>query len=66
MSENPFKILESDAQVPEELKKALVSEIDTIRNASTLIELFVGNFINTFTRSLSGDSLKDNSSDSNT
>lgn len=65
MSENPFKILESDAQVPEELKKALVSEIDTIRNASTLIELFVGNFINTFTRSLSGDSLKDNSSDSN-
>lgn len=66
MSENPFKILESDAQVPEELKKALVSEIDTIRNASTLIELFVGNFINTFTKSLSSDSIKDNSTDSNT
>lgn len=57
MSESPFKILESDAQVPDELKKSLVSEIDTIRNASTLLELFVGNFINTFTKSLSSDSV---------
>lgn len=60
MSNNPFKVLESEAQVPEELKKALVSEIDTIRNASTLIELFVGNFINTFMKSLGSDSV-DNS-----
>ncbi len=51
--ENPFKLLESDAQVPEHLKKALVSEIDTIRNGSTLIELFVSNFINTVTTSFS-------------
>ncbi len=57
MSNNPFKVLESEAQVPEELKKALVSEIDTIRNASTLIELFVGNFINTFMKSLASDSM---------
>ena len=51
--ENPFKLLESDAQVPEHLKKALVSEIDTIRNATSLIELFVGNFINAVTASFS-------------
>lgn len=52
-SENPFKLLESDAQVPEQLKKALVSEIDTIRNASSLVELFVGNFVNSITASFS-------------
>jgi hypothetical protein len=51
--ENPFKLLESDAQVPEHLKKALVSEIDTIRNGSTLVELFVGNFVNAITASFS-------------
>jgi hypothetical protein len=51
--ENPFKLIESNGQVPEHLKKALVSEIDTIRNAFTLIELFVGNFINALTASLS-------------
>ena len=45
-NENPFKLIESDAQVPKHLKKALVSEIDTIRNASSLVELFVGNFVN--------------------
>jgi hypothetical protein len=64
MSESPFKIVESDAQVPDELKKSLVSEIDTIRNVSTLIELFVGNFINTLTKSLSSDSIDDNSTNS--
>ncbi len=51
--ENPFKLLESDAQVPEHLKKALFSEIDTIRNGSTIIELFVGNFVNAVTASFS-------------
>ena len=52
-NENPFKLIEPDGQVPEHLKKALVSEIDTIRNASTLVELFVGNFINAVTASFS-------------
>lgn len=52
-NENPFKLLETDAQVPKHLKKALISEIDTIRNASTLVELFVGNFVNTITASFS-------------
>ncbi len=51
--ENPFKLLESDAQVPKHLKKALVSEIDTIRNATSLIELFVGNFVNAVAASFS-------------
>ncbi|MDZ7900984.1 MAG: hypothetical protein U5N85_23525 [Arcicella sp.] len=52
-NENPFKLIESNGQVPEHLKKALVSEIDTIRNGSTLVELFVGNFVNAITASFS-------------
>lgn len=47
-SENPFKYTDPNEQVPERLKKALVSEIDTIRNASNIIQLFVGDFINAF------------------
>jgi hypothetical protein len=58
--ENPFKLIEPNGQVPEHLKKALVSEIDTIRNASSLIELFVGNFVNTLTASLSDGSKSEN------
>ena len=45
-SENPFKYIDPNRQVPKRLKKALVSEIDTIRNASNIIQLFVGDFIN--------------------
>jgi len=52
MAENPFKDLESSEKAPESLKRALVSEIDTIRNTSIIIDLFVGNFINTITASL--------------
>jgi hypothetical protein len=52
-NENPFKLIEPNGQVPEHLKKALVSEIDTIRNGSTLVELFVGNFVNAITASFS-------------
>ncbi|GAB3985749.1 hypothetical protein GCM10028807_01680 [Spirosoma daeguense] len=39
---NPFKLLESDASCPPELKKQLVSEIDLIRNVITVIDLYVG------------------------
>ena len=53
--ENPFKLLETDGQVPVDLKKALISEIDTIRNTSVIVELFVGNFLNVLTKSLSID-----------
>jgi hypothetical protein len=55
-NENPFKLIEPNGQVPEHLKKALVSEIDSIRNASTIVELFVGNFINALTASFSNGS----------
>ena len=52
-SENPFIFIEQNAQVPERLKNALLSEIDTIRNTSTIVELFVGNFISVLTASFS-------------
>ena len=52
-SENPFIFIEQNAQVPERLKNALLSEVDTIRNTSTIVELFVGNFINVLTASFS-------------
>ena len=41
-NQNPFKELESDAICPPHLKTELVSEIDLIRNAITVIELYVG------------------------
>lgn len=59
--ENPFKLIEPNGQVPENLKKALVSEIDTIRNTSTIIELFVGNFINALTAAFSNENETKNS-----
>jgi hypothetical protein len=55
-NENPFKLLEPNGHVPEHLKKALVSEIDSIRNASAIVELFVGNFIGAITASFSNGS----------
>jgi hypothetical protein len=59
-NDNPFKLLEPNGQVPEHLKKALISEIDTIRNASSIVELFVGNFINALTASFSNGSETEN------
>lgn len=41
-SPNPFKELEPDDQCPPHLKTELVSEIDLIRNAITVIELYIG------------------------
>jgi hypothetical protein len=41
-SHNPFKELEPDDSCPPHLKIELVSEIDFIRNAITVIELYVG------------------------
>lgn len=60
MPENPFKIIEPNGQVPESLKKALVSEIDTIRNGSSLVELFVGNFVTSITVLFSAGNKVDN------
>lgn len=39
---NPFKELESNAICPPHLKTELVSEIDLIRNAITVIDLYIG------------------------
>lgn len=39
---NPFKELESDDICPPNLKNELVTEIDLIRNAITIIEVYVG------------------------
>ena len=55
-SDNPFILIEQNAQVPERLKNALLSEIDTIRNTSTIVELFIGNFINVLIASFSSGS----------
>ncbi|MFN8345443.1 MAG: hypothetical protein U0X91_10590 [Spirosomataceae bacterium] len=43
---NAFFDIDPDDRVPESLKKAIVSEIDTIRNTMELITLYVGNFFN--------------------
>lgn len=43
---NAFFNIDPDDKVPESLKKALVSEIDTIRNTMELVTLFVGHFFN--------------------
>jgi len=41
---NPFFDIDPDDKVPESLKKALVSEIDTVRNTFEIGTLFVSYF----------------------
>jgi hypothetical protein len=41
---NPFFDIDPDDSVPESLKKALVSEIDTVRNTFEIVTLFVSHF----------------------
>jgi hypothetical protein len=43
---NAFFNIDPDDKVPESLKKAIVSEIDTIRNTMELVTLYVGHFFN--------------------
>ena len=43
---NPFLAMEPDANCPPELKNGLVAEIDLIRNVITVIDLYVGGFVN--------------------
>lgn len=52
MNENPLKDLETDAQVPAYLKRALVSEIDLIRDAMQIVELFTDGLLATAIRCL--------------
>jgi hypothetical protein len=42
-----FKDLEPDDRVPEYLKKALVSEIDFIRDTMSVVTLFTSHFFDT-------------------
>ena len=41
---NPFLNLDPEDKAPETLKKAIVSEIDTIRSTMELVTLYVGHF----------------------
>lgn len=41
---NPFKEIESDASCPAHLQHELVSEIDLIRNAITIVDVYIGDF----------------------
>ncbi len=52
MNNNPLKNIDSEKKIPPHVKAALVAEIETIRVTSVLVELFVGNFINTLTKSI--------------
>ncbi|GAB3564515.1 hypothetical protein GCM10027578_10100 [Spirosoma luteolum] len=52
--DNPFKHIESDAVCPPELKKELVSEIDIIRNALKVVEVYAHDIFPVFTTFLSG------------
>jgi hypothetical protein len=45
--ENPFKLIEPNATCPPEVREAVVSEIDLIRNALTVIELYTGDLFGT-------------------
>lgn len=48
-SPKSFKEIESDAVCPPHLQNELVSEIDLIRNAITLIDVYVGNLFDLVT-----------------
>jgi hypothetical protein len=48
---SPFKTIEPQGVVPENLKRSINSEVDLIRHASSMVELFVGHFIGTVSSS---------------
>ena len=48
-----FKELEPEEKLPEYLKTAIVSEVDTIRNSMLIVSHFTEHFINTVTACLS-------------
>lgn len=47
--ENPFKQIEPDAVCPPDVKDAIVSEIDLIRNALRVVECYTGDLFATVT-----------------
>ncbi|GAB3705371.1 hypothetical protein GCM10027592_37780 [Spirosoma flavus] len=44
---NPFKLIEPTDPCPPRLKREIVSEIDLIRNAITVIDVFIGDLFST-------------------
>lgn len=51
-----FKELEPNDQVPEYLKRAIVAEVDTIRNSMEVITLFTEHFLTAITVAVSDGS----------
>ena len=47
MNNDVFKGLEPDAEVPEYLKNALISEIDLVRDTIQIVELFTDSLFST-------------------
>ncbi|MBO0937763.1 hypothetical protein J2I47_14485 [Fibrella sp. HMF5335] len=54
--ENPFKQIEPDANCPPHLREQIVSEIDMIRNALTVVELYTGDLFGALSALLSDSS----------
>ncbi|MBO0933390.1 hypothetical protein [Fibrella aquatilis] len=50
--ENPFKLIEPDADCPPHLREQIVSEIDMIRNALKVVELYTGDLFGAFSAML--------------
>lgn len=59
MNNNSFKNIDTEKKIPAHVKSALIAEIETIRNTAVLVELFVGNFINTFSKSIEDIHIKE-------
>lgn len=59
--ENPFKLIEPEGECPPHLKKQIVSEIDLIRNALKVVELYSGDFFGSLSAMLSSTTKSDNS-----
>lgn len=54
--ENPFKLIEPDANCPPHLREQIISEIDMIRNALTVVELYTGDLFGALSAMLSNAS----------
>jgi hypothetical protein len=55
--ENPFKLIEPDATCPAAVKEAVISEIDLIRNALSVVELYTGDLFGTVSGMLAAKSV---------
>ncbi|AEI47587.1 hypothetical protein Runsl_1158 [Runella slithyformis DSM 19594] len=58
---NSFFNIDPDDKVSDSLKKALVSEIDTLRNTFEIVTLFVSHFFSTAQEVINPDKPKDES-----